>query len=164
MANGKSIGRALPGESEILTTTCYHNCGGRCILRAEVRDGKILRLLPDQDPVDTLDSPRAIPCQRGRSLLRWVYSPERLQYPMRRIGKRGEGKFERITWDEALDTIAAEMQRIKAQYGNEAFYCNYATGQIAGGIDRNYKAGPLHRLMNIFGGIWLVQLSLLRCG
>ena len=152
MANGKSIGGALPGESEILTTTCYHNCGGRCILRAEVRDGKILRLLPDQDPVDTLDSPRAIPCQRGRSLLRWVYSPERLQYPMRRIGKRGEGKFERITWDEALDTIAAEMQRIKAQYGNEAFYCNYATGQIAGGIDRNYKAGPLHRLMNIFGG------------
>ena len=141
-------------QSKIVTTSCYHNCGGRCILKAEVKDGAIVRLLPDTDPDEhPIDNPRAIPCVRGRSQIRRVYSAERLKYPMKRVGKRGEGKFERISWDEALDTIASEMIRIKEKYGNEAFYYHYASGQIAGGIDSTYKgAGPLARLLHMFGG------------
>ena len=149
----KAVEAASEEGSEILTTACYHNCGGRCILRAEVKDGTVLRLLPDQSPEDTIDNPRAIPCLRGRSQRRRVYAPERLKYPMKRVGKRGEGKFERITWEEALDTIASEMKRIKEEYGNEAFYYHYASGQIAGGIDMTYKGtGPFGRLFHMFGG------------
>lgn len=139
--------------SQTFNASCYHNCGGRCILRAEVRDGTVIRLLPDQDSVDTFDRPRVIPCVRGRSQTHRVYAAERLKYPMKRVGKRGEGNFARISWDEALDTIANQMKRIKEQYGNEAFYYNYASGQIAGGVDNTYNgSGPLSRLMNLFGG------------
>ncbi len=52
------------------------------------------------------------PCLRGRSS-RWrVYSPDRIKYPMKRVGKRGEGKFKRISWDEATAFIAAELTRV----------------------------------------------------
>lgn len=145
---------AAAAESKVLTTSCYHNCGGRCILKAEVKDGTVMRLLPDTDPdEDPLNNPRAIPCVRGRSQIHRVFSAERIKYPMKRVGTRGEGEFERITWEEALDTIASEMMRIKEEYGNEAFYYHYASGQIGGGIDMTYKGtGPFGRLMHMFGG------------
>lgn len=149
----KAAQSAASDDSQIMTTSCYHNCGSRCILWAEVKDGTVVRMLPDQDPEDSFERMRAIPCVRGRSQ-RWrVYSPERLKYPMKRVGKRGEGKFERISWDEALDTIAAKLKEVKEKYGNEAIYYNYATGQIAGGIDSTYKGvGPIARMMHLFGG------------
>ncbi len=144
---------AAPNSNGIYYTSCYHNCGGRCIVRAEVKDGVVVRVLPDPDPVDTFDRPRVIPCVRGRARKRMLYAAERLKYPMKRAGKRGEGKFTRITWDEALNTIADQMKRIKAKYGNEAFLYQYASGQIAGGIDQTYSgSGPICRLMNLFGG------------
>ena len=137
----------------ILTTSCYHNCGGRCILNAQLQDGVIVRLLPDQDLSDTWENPRAIPCVRGRSQIRRVYSEERLKYPMKRVGKRGEGNFERISWEEALDTIAEKLKYTIDTYGNEGIYYQYASGQIAGGIDNTYKgSGPISRLFHMLGG------------
>ncbi len=149
----KAAEAAASSDSYIATTSCYHNCGSRCILWAEVKDGTVVRMLPDQDPEDSFAKMKAIPCLRGRSQ-RWrVYSPERLKYPMKRVGKRGEGKFERITWEEALDTISNKLKEVKEKYGNEAIYYNYATGQIAGGIDNTYKGvGPIARMMHLFGG------------
>lgn len=144
---------AAANDSQIFTTSCYHNCGSRCILWAEVKDGTVVRMLPDQDPEDSFGRMKAIPCVRGRSQKWRVYSPERLKYPMKRVGKRGEGKFERISWEEALDTIANKLKEVKEKYGNEAIYYNYATGQIAGGIDNTYNGvGPVARLMHLFGG------------
>lgn len=137
------------GEEQTQTVACYHNCGGRCILAAKVKDGNITRLIPDPTEEDTLEVPRAIPCLRGRSQTRRVYGPDRLKYPMKRVGKRGEGKFERISWDEALDTIASEMIRLKEQYGPESFYFMYASGlQWKGPDGRN----PLRRMMRLHGG------------
>ena len=49
---------------------------------------------------------------------------------MKRVGKRGEGKFERISWDEAYDIIASNMQRLIKEYGNESIYLNYGTGTL----------------------------------
>ena len=59
---------------------------------------------------------------------RRVYNPDRLRYPMKRVGKRGEGKFERISWDEAFDTISDTMKRLIKDYGNESIYLNYGIG------------------------------------
>jgi len=143
---------AAAGEEQVLTVGCYHNCGGRCILGAVVKDGTVVRLVPDPTPSkdeDLATNPRAIPCLRGRSQTRRVYAPERLKYPMKRLGKRGEGKFERISWDEALDTIAGQMKRIKETYGNEAFYFQYAWGVTWTGPD---GASIIQRMLSLNGG------------
>lgn len=141
---------AAAGAEEIKTVGCYHNCGGRCIIGAVVKDGTVTRLVPDPTKEENLDTnPRAIPCLRGRSQIRRVYAPERLKYPMKRVGKRGEGKFERISWDEALTTIAAQMKRIKEKYGSESFYVNYAWGVNWTGPDCQ---GLIQRVLRLFGG------------
>ena len=141
---------AAAGEEEIKTIGCYHNCGGRCVLGAVVKDGTVVRLVPDPTKEENLDSmPRAIPCVRGRGQTRRVYAPERLKYPLKRVGKRGEGKFERISWEVALDTVAAKMKEIKEKYGNESFYNNYAWGVNWSGPN---SQGLMQRLLRLYGG------------
>lgn len=138
------------GEGEeTKTVICYHNCGGRCTLWATVKDGTVTRIQSEPTTEDPINNPRIIPCVRGRDQTRRVYAANRLQYPLKRVGKRGEGKFERVTWDEALDLIAAAMKRIKEKYGSESFYFNYATGaQYTGPESRP----ATRRLLRCFGG------------
>ncbi len=147
----KAVDKTAPAsEDKTLTVSCYHNCGGRCVLGAVVKEGTVSRIVADPSKETKPDDPpRAIPCLRGRSQTRRVYAPDRLKYPLKRVGKRGEGKFERISWDEALDTIAGEMKRIKKQYGNESFYFHYASGTQWKGPDGR---PPIRRLMRLFGG------------
>lgn len=130
-------------DDQIVWSHCNVNCGGRCVFQIHVKDGEIQYFESDNTGSDDLQS-RA--CLRGRSMRRWVDSPDRLTYPMRRVGKRGEGKFERISWDEALDTIADHLRDTIDKYGNEAVYINYATGMYA--ITGRCTA----RFMNIIGG------------
>ncbi len=124
-----------------------HNCGGRCLLRAHIKDGVITRLETDDRP-DSIADPQLRACVRGRAYLRRQYHPDRLKYPMKRVGKRGEGEFERISWDEALDTFAGEMQRIKNTYGNSALHIPYGTG----GSSHTMGSANAERLLNLFGG------------
>ncbi|QGP92496.1 Dimethyl sulfoxide reductase DmsA [Neomoorella glycerini] len=148
-------GAAAATEETIIPTSCVHNCGGRCPLNAHVKDGVITWFTSDQEGNDSPDFPQARACLKGRSQRKRLYHPDRLKYPMKRVGKRGEGKFERISWDEALDTIAGELRRIKSTYGNEAIYINYATG-IYGQISQSWITpafgGALKRFLNMFGG------------
>jgi len=117
------------------------------LLIAHIQDGRITRLETDDRP-DALEAPQLRACPRGRAYLRRQYHPDRLQYPMKRSGKRGEGKFERISWDEALETVAGEMQRIKATYRNSALFIPYGTG----GYSQVNGSQTARRLMNLFGG------------
>ncbi|OQY84859.1 MAG: hypothetical protein B6D40_04690 [Anaerolineae bacterium UTCFX3] len=141
---------AAAGIEEVKTIGCYHNCGGRCILGAVVKDGTVTRLVPDPTKEETPGNPRAIPCVRGRAQTYRVYAPDRLKYPLKRVGKRGEGKFERISWDEALDTIANKMKEVKAKYGNEAFFVTHATGVYWTGPEMGRD--PFQRMLYLFGG------------
>ena len=112
----------VPHE-EIKVTSCSHDCGGRCVLVCHLKDGIVTRISTDDGSLldayglDTPEVPQIRACLRGRSYRKRLYSPYRLKYPMKRIGERGEGKFKRISWDEAYDTIAKEMVRVKEAHG-----------------------------------------------
>lgn len=136
------------GPERLVRVGCpAHNCGGRCLLIAHVQDGRITRLDTDDRP-DRLAAPQLRACARGRAYLRRQYHPDRLLHPMKRVGRRGEGRFEQITWDEALDTLAGQMQRVRAQYGNAALFVPYGTGSY----NQLNGSQTARRLMNLFGG------------
>lgn len=115
-----------PGET-VVTSTCGHNCGGRCVVNAHVRDGRIVHISTDQRRWNP-EHPPLPACARGVGQIERTYHPDRLQYPMRRTGPRGSGQFERISWDEALDEVAREMLRVRTQYGNAAILDASRTG------------------------------------
>ncbi len=85
----KSVSKS--GE-EIVNTTCASHCGGTCVLRLYLKDGVITRIETDDGK-----EPQLRACLRGRAYRQRVYAPDRLLYPMKRIGERGEGRFERIS-------------------------------------------------------------------
>ncbi|EDN2314270.1 dimethyl sulfoxide reductase subunit A [Salmonella enterica] len=150
----EAISPAKTGE-KVVWSACTVNCGSRCPLRMHVVDGEIKYVETDNtgnDDYDGLHQVRA--CLRGRSMRRRVYNPDRLKYPMKRVGARGEGKFERISWDEAYDIIATNMQRLIKEYGNESIYLNYGTGTLGGTLTRSWPPGKtlVARLMNCCGG------------
>ncbi len=142
-------GRLMADGTRVVRAGCpAHNCGGRCVLKLFVRDGEIVRIETDDRPEDTLSDPQLRACIRGRAYRRRQYHPERLKYPVKRIGKRGEGRFQRISWDEALDMMASELRRVKKTYGNSAILVPYGTGSYNQTNGRQTAA----RLMNLFGG------------
>jgi len=136
-------------EVKMIRTGCpSHNCGGRCLLKVYVLDGKIVRIEGDDRPYDGIDDPQLRPCIRGRSYRHRQDHPDRLLHPMKRAGKRGEGKFVRITWDEALNKVASELERVKKTYGNAAMYVPYGTGSY----NQTNGRQTAQRLMNLYGG------------
>ena len=148
-ADGAKGGDAAATQAVEETTTwghCAINCPGRCSLKFHVQDDEVawVETYTSKDAGFDEVQPRA--CLRGRTYRRWLASPDRINYPMKRVGKRGEGKFEQISWDEAVDTIASELKRIIDEYGNESVYIPYATGVSS------TTARSLPRFMNCIGG------------
>ena len=114
---------------EWISAACWHNCGGRCVNKAYVVDGVVLRQKTDDSYEDSPDFPQMRGCLRGRSQRQQVFGADRLKYPMKRKNwepgggnreLRGRDEWERISWDEALDLVADEITRIKENFGNEA--------------------------------------------
>ena len=112
-------------------TSCGFHCFDQCVLKVRVRDGAIVSVEPDDTinpgiaregehlPEKVIDTAmiQHRPCPKGYAMAQEIYDPNRVKYPMKRVGKRGEAKFERISWDEALDTIAGKLVEIKEKYG-----------------------------------------------
>ena len=145
----KNVSPAQVGETKIVRTSCpAHNCGGRCLLVAHIQNGKIVRLDSDDRKYDEIDNPRLLACARGKAYLRRQYHPDRLTQPLKRIGKRGEAKFEPIGWDEALDLAASEINRVIETYGNEALLVPYGTGAYS----HTNGSHLARRLFNFYGG------------
>jgi anaerobic selenocysteine-containing dehydrogenase len=104
------------GERKQIRTFCGV-CAISCAIVAEVEDGKLLSI-----KADAKSEFRHSICPRGKGPLTIVGTenhPDRLKYPLRRVGERGSGKWERISWDEALDFIAEKLQNIKEKFGPE---------------------------------------------
>src|SRR5215468_3140494 len=137
---------AREGET-VVTSTCGHNCGGRCVVNAHVIDGRIVKISTDPRKW-TPELPPLHACVRGFGQLERVYHPDRLQRPLRRTGPRGSGSFEPISWDEALDTIAREMLRIRATYGNAAIL----DASRSGSLSMLHGRAVAQRFLYRFGG------------
>ena len=135
-------------EEKIVWTHCAVNCGSTCVLQCHVQDGEIKYIESDNTGDSAMDQPQLRACLRGRSLRRWLQSPDRLNYPMKRVGERGSGEYEQISWDEAIQTIADEMKRIRETYGDEAMTVHYASGVSSGLMG----SSVVNRLMNVTGG------------
>ncbi|WP_431222958.1 selenate/tellurate reductase subunit YnfE [Serratia sp. L9] len=140
-------------SDKVVWGACSVNCGSRCALRLHVRDDEVYWVETDNTGDDVYGDHQVRACLRGRSIRRRMNHPERLNYPMKRVGKRGEGKFKRISWEEAYSEIVSNLQRIVEKYGNEAVYINYTSGIVGGNITRSSPyASLVARLMNCYGG------------
>jgi anaerobic selenocysteine-containing dehydrogenase len=117
------VQKSKKGKREIVTGVCGI-CPGGCGVNIEMVDGRIESLSPLKD------HPVGVVCVRGLHAKEIVYSKDRLKHPLLRTGEKGEGKFERIGWDEALDRIADVFQKIKRDYGAEAVMSYFGRGSF----------------------------------
>ncbi|MFC1945797.1 molybdopterin-dependent oxidoreductase [Chloroflexota bacterium] len=133
-----------PGSEEktVMAAHCSH-CGGVCLLKVHLKNGVITRIETDDG-----EEPQYRACARGRAYRQRVYAPDRILYPLKRVGERGAGRFEQISWDEALTTVAGELARVKATYGPESILFLHSAGD--GGRLQGYR--PHNRLLNMYGG------------
>jgi thiosulfate reductase/polysulfide reductase chain A len=91
-------------------------CPWRCGIIAQSVEGRVFKI--DGNPADPKS--RGMLCARGQGGVSFMYDPDRLRSPMLRTGERGEGKFQEVTWEEALDHTAEKLLAIQAQYGPES--------------------------------------------
>src|ERR1700740_2956086 len=101
---------------EVRRSVCALDCPDACSMLVTVEDNRATQLRGNPDHPVT----RGFLCGKVARYLEREYSPGRLLYPQRRTGAKGEGRFRRITWDEALDEIAARLKIIAAESGPEA--------------------------------------------
>ena len=112
-----------------------NNCG----VNAYVRDGRMVKL----EGMDEHPQSKGRMCVKGLSGRQFAYREDRIQTPLKRVGERGEGKFEPITWEQAYDEIASRLNGIKAEYGADAV-------AFFGGYNKWYRPW-LRRLAHSFG-------------
>jgi len=123
-------------------------CHGGCGVKFYVRDGRLVKVEGDEDHPYS----HGRLCPRMLALTQYVYHPERFTHPLKRVGARGEGNFEQISWDEALDTVEERFNRFKTDYGAESVLFVQGTGRDVG--------GPISFLCYSFGSPNWVQLGL----
>lgn len=131
------------GEARAISCSCRSNCMGSCRLTATVRDGKLVKLEAGEYPDDRYTGC----CLKGLSYIERMYSPTRIQYPLKRVGERGAGEWERIGWDEAINMIAEAFKDAQETSGDQAVVLDTASG--------NY--GYINGLYNIFGRLAAVM-------
>jgi anaerobic selenocysteine-containing dehydrogenase len=127
---------------ETVHSVCALDCPDCCSMLVQVENGRATKLRGDPNHPVT----RGFLCGKVTQYLEREYSPNRLLHPQKRVGAKGEGRFERISWDEALDTIAQRLGAIALQHGPEAIL-PYSYGGTLGmlngaGMDRRF----FHRL------------------
>lgn len=105
-----------PAGERIVYGACQHDCPDNCAMETLVRDGKVVSVKGRHDHPFT----HGVLCAKVKSFEKRVYAPDRILHPLRRVGAKGEGAFERISWDEALDEIRDRFTGIIDAHGAEA--------------------------------------------
>ena len=130
---------AAESEDEIICSSC-RACISNCGVLVHVRDGRVVKIEGDErDPMS-----KGAVCAKGLAAIQALYNPNRMKYPMKRAGERGENKWERISWDEAVETIVDNLMEV---YEKDPMQLVISTG--GGG---NPQFFGLHRFLQAFGG------------
>ena len=140
-------------------TTCLCNCGStsQCVFKAHVKDGVVVAVEPDdryntgigrEDEVLSEEDLRRVrlqrrPCTRGLAFHKYIYHPDRILYPLKRDPRsnRGEGRYVRISWEEALSTIAHKMMEIRGKYGPYSVITPYMPNETVARLFSFWGAG-----------------------
>lgn len=133
------------GNDLTVLGACPLDCPDTCGWVVTVRDGKAVNLRGNPEHPFT----RGALCTKVNRYLEHAAAPDRLLYPLRRVGPKGEGRFERITWDEALDEISVRLREIIDQHGGEAIWPFWGTGSL--GMIQGLGGMPGRRLFNVLG-------------
>jgi anaerobic selenocysteine-containing dehydrogenase len=120
---GEVTADAPSSETKIVKTNC-RACIANCGVLAHVKNGRVVKL--EGNPEYPMS--KGALCAKGLAGIQALYHPNRNKYPMIRVGKRGENKWKRISWDEALDTIAKKLMETREKYGAEAVFCSTGGG------------------------------------
>lgn len=112
------------GYDSVVKSHC-RGCHGGCGVFIYVKDGKVAKIQGDPDcPIN-----HGTLCSKGLAAAQIAYHPDRLTYPVKRVGPKAGGTWQRISWDEALDTIAERINTYKEQFGPESVVLGYGTGR-----------------------------------
>ncbi|PMG49457.1 DMSO/selenate family reductase complex A subunit [Shewanella sp. 10N.286.52.B9] len=149
-------------DEQMTWSACLCNCGSNCPLKVFSVDGKIVRIEGDDEGDDSFGNHQMRACARGRSNRKRVYNPDRIQYPMKRVGKRGEGNFERISWEQATSEIGAKLKGIYDSYGPRSVYSMYGTGayyDINGGNSWKHLLSVMGGYLGYYGSYSSAQVG-----
>lgn len=128
--------------AQIVRTACPHDCPSACVLEVE-------RLSPTRigrvRGSDSFDYTAGTCCAKVARYAERVHHPERLAHPMKRVGAKGEGRFERISWEEALDSIAAAFRKATAEHGAQSVWPYHSGGNM--GVLHRYGIDRLRHVM-----------------
>src|SRR3990170_647614 len=154
--SGGGVLRALeeisPGAQEPTRRTTYAicpmaGCHQSCPLKVDIEDDRVVAVWPADFYKDEPRMQHA--CVKAYLTVPWMYNPDRIKYPMRRVGERGSGQWERISWDEALDTIAKQLLEIKAKDGPNAVWVKFGGSSTVGNLGGRFIGS---RFAAIWGG------------
>lgn len=117
---GKDFSPKTGAERKRIPSSCW-NCVTRDAMVGYVEDGRLVKLEGHPDSIRG----RGKICAKGSAGINQLYDPDRILYPMKRVGKRGEGKWKRVTWDEALTELAARLKKLRDEGHPEKFMFHY---------------------------------------
>ena len=120
--------------------TCCRACIANCGVLAYVKNGRVIKLEGNNE--DPMSKGRM--CAKGLAGIQALYHPNRNKFPLKRVGERGGGKWKRISWDEALTTIAEKLMDTREKYGAETVFCSTGGGG-------NPEIWSIARFCNVFG-------------
>jgi len=124
-------------------------CHCHCRVSVHIKDGELIKIDVDEElPQGNLLATTVKACPRARAAAEWFHHSDRLNYPLKRMGEKGEGKWQRISWDQALDEIARKLAELKSIYGPETLAFTMGTYRT----HQEYTA----RFFNLFGSPNLV--------
>lgn len=111
--------------NEVVVKSVCRMCHGVCGVLVHMRDGKVVKVTGDPDSPTS----HGYICVKGKASVELLYHPDRLKFPLKRVGAKGENRWQRISWDEALDTIAEKLLKIKDEFGVESIVGANGTGR-----------------------------------
>lgn len=143
-----------PPKEEKFRGACRGNCGSRCPMEVTVREGKVVRAAAmPESAFQPEDVKRRRFCVKGYAQPQRVYDPDRLKYPMRRVGERGEGKWERVEWDEALKEVGEKIGAAVKEHGGTSLgiWSSYGSYGVLNGAMGGFQSVAYGRLATALG-------------